>query len=200
MIDKNKQKQTKGQVTSRKILKAAQDLFYKHGYRDTTIADIAAKAGVAVGTFYIYYRDKYTIYETVLASYQEQIRDYIHEIIKHAKTRKEKEKLGLKAWLKFVASNHHVYRIIWESLFVEPDLFKNYYVNFANAYSEALKRDNILLGEDVDLKTVAFMLMGISNFVGLHALFNEKQDEASIDKICDDAIKVLDKGLFNNSK
>ncbi|MGE4342140.1 MAG: TetR/AcrR family transcriptional regulator [Bacilli bacterium] len=196
MIDKKQQKVTKGQATSRKILKAAQELFYKHGYQNTTVADISSKAGVAVGTFYLYYKDKYTIYETVLSNYQRQIRDYIHETIKHATTRKEKEKLGLRAWLKFVASNHHVYRIIWESLFVEPELFRNYYIKFGNAYADALKRDNILEGEDIDLKTVAFMLMGVSNFIGLHTLFDGKYDDETIDKICDDAIKVLDKGLF----
>lgn len=108
----------------------------------------------------------------------------------------KKEKLGLRAWLKFVASNHHVYRIIWESLFVEPELFRNYYIKFGNAYADALKRDNILEGEDIDLKTVAFMLMGVSNFIGLHTLFDGKYDDETIDKICDDAIKVLDKGLF----
>lgn len=196
MVDKKPQKMTKGQATSKKILKAAQDLFYSNGYQNTTVADIAKKADVAVGTFYLYYKDKYTIYETVLTNYQKQIRNYIHEQIKFAETRKEKEKLGLKAWLKFVASNHHVYRIIWESLFVEPDLFRNYYVKFGNAYTDALMRDNVLLNDDVDLKTVAFMLMGISNFIGLHVLFDKKYDEATIDKICDDAIKVLDQGLF----
>lgn len=197
MTDKKGQKITKGQQTSNKLLKASQDLFYRHGYQSTTVADIAAKAGVAVGTFYLYYKDKYTIYETVLSNYQKQIRDYIHNEIKDASSRKERERLGLKAWLKFVSTNHHVYRIIWESLFVEPELFKNYYVKFGNAYADALGRDKILYNENIDLKTVAFMLMGISNFVGLHTLFDKKYADQEIDKICDDVIKVLDQGLFH---
>ena len=196
MIDKKSPRLTKGQMTSRKLLKAAQDLFYKSGYQNTTIADIANKAGVAVGTFYLYYKDKYTIYETVLTHYQRQIRDYIHDIIKDAKTRKEREKLGLKAWLKFVAQNHHVYRIIWESLFVEPELFRNYYIKFGNAYAAALGRDHILEDEDIDLKTVAFMLMGISNFLGLHTIFDSKFSDEDLDKICEDAIQILDNGMF----
>lgn len=199
MSDKNQIKLTKGQLTSRKILKAAQDLFYKHGYQNTTIADIAKKANVAVGTFYLYYNDKYSIYETVLTNYQKQIRDFIHEEIKNSTSRKEREKLGLKAWLKFVAKNHHVYRVIWESLFVEPELFRNYYIKFGNAYNEALIRDGVLQDRDIDLKTVAFMLMGISNFLGLHTLFDQKFSEEEIDKLADDAIKVLELGLFKQS-
>ena len=61
-----------------------------------------------------------------------------------------------------------------------------------------LKKDGILADEDIDLKTVAFMLMGISNFVGLRTLFENKHDDAAIDKICDDVIKVLDRDLFKN--
>lgn len=197
MKDKKGQKITKGQQTSNKLLKAAQDLFYRHGYQRTTVAEIADKAGVAVGTFYLYYKDKYTIYETLLANYQKQIRDYIHKDIKDVESRKERERLGLRAWLKFVTTNHSVYRIIWESLFVEPELFRSYYVKFGNAYADALRRDKILENEDIDLKTVAFMLMGISNFVGLHTLFDKKYSDEEIDKMTSDVIKVLDKGLFN---
>jgi len=196
MINKKIEKLTKGQATSKKILKSAGELFYKHGYQSTTVANIADKAGVAVGTFYLYYKDKYTIYETVLTNYQRDIRDHIQEAIKDATTRKERERLGLRAWLKFVATNHHVYRVIWESLFVEPDLFKNYYTKFGESYAAALKKDGILANEDIDLKTIAFMLMGISNFVGLRTLFENKHDDAAIDKICDDVIKVLDRDLF----
>lgn len=43
------------------------------------------------------------------------------------------------------------------------------------------------------------MLMGISNFLGLHTLFDQKFSEEEIDKLADDAIKVLELGLFKQS-
>lgn len=44
------------------IIEAALDIFAKQGYEDTTIAQIAAAAGVAVGTVYLYFHNKREIY------------------------------------------------------------------------------------------------------------------------------------------
>ncbi len=47
------------------ILAAARDLFVNRGYEETTIADIARAAGVAVGTVYLYFRNKHEVYTGV---------------------------------------------------------------------------------------------------------------------------------------
>ncbi len=47
------------------ILDAARILFTKKGYGETTIAEIAQAAGVAVGTVYLYFRNKHEIYTGV---------------------------------------------------------------------------------------------------------------------------------------
>jgi AcrR family transcriptional regulator len=44
------------------IIEAAREIFAKQGYEDTSIADIAAAAGVAVGTVYLYFHNKRDIY------------------------------------------------------------------------------------------------------------------------------------------
>jgi AcrR family transcriptional regulator len=45
----------------RAILDAARELFAGQGYEDTTIAEIARAAGVAVGTVYLYFQSKHDI-------------------------------------------------------------------------------------------------------------------------------------------
>ena len=45
------------------IIEAALDIFAKQGYEETTIAQIAAAAGVAVGTVYLYFHNKREIYK-----------------------------------------------------------------------------------------------------------------------------------------
>jgi len=54
--------------TRRKIYQAAMELFREKGFEETTMRDIAAKAGVAVGGAYYYYSSKDAI---VLAFYRE---------------------------------------------------------------------------------------------------------------------------------
>ena len=52
----NKKKQKKDA-----LLNAAFDIFTNHGINKTSISDIVEKAGVAKGTFYLYFSDKYDI-------------------------------------------------------------------------------------------------------------------------------------------
>jgi AcrR family transcriptional regulator len=48
------------------ILDAAYKVFSSKGYRDTTIADVAAELGMGHGTFYRYFTNKYDIFQQVL--------------------------------------------------------------------------------------------------------------------------------------
>src|SRR5579864_5829046 len=55
------------------IIEAALDIFAKQGYEDTTIAQIAAAAGVAVGTVYLYFHNKREIYTQVSVNWTERL-------------------------------------------------------------------------------------------------------------------------------
>jgi len=57
----------KAELTERKILDAALDMFRTKGFEETTMRDVAAAAGVATGAAYYYYPSKDAI---VLAFYQ----------------------------------------------------------------------------------------------------------------------------------
>lgn len=55
------------------ILAAARTLFVKKGYEETTIADIAREANIAVGTVYLYFRNKRDVYTAVTVDIGEMI-------------------------------------------------------------------------------------------------------------------------------
>ncbi|HEY1960235.1 MAG TPA: TetR/AcrR family transcriptional regulator [Polyangiaceae bacterium] len=48
------------------ILQAARDVFAKHGYHAAKVEDIVHLAGVARGTFYLYFEDKRAIFEEIV--------------------------------------------------------------------------------------------------------------------------------------
>ena len=50
-------KKTSGQTKSR-IVSAAWELFYQHGYENTTIDDITELSGTSKGSFYHYFSSK----------------------------------------------------------------------------------------------------------------------------------------------
>jgi AcrR family transcriptional regulator len=63
-----------GASTKRKaIVEAAREIFARQGYETTTIAEIAAAAGIAVGTVYLYFRNKREIYLDTSQSWEMEI-------------------------------------------------------------------------------------------------------------------------------
>lgn len=55
------------------ILAAARDVFAKRGYHHTTIDDIVAEAGVARGTFYLYFEDKRAVFSDLIDRFSARI-------------------------------------------------------------------------------------------------------------------------------
>lgn len=55
------------QAKLEKLLSSAQELFMSKGIHDTSINDITSLAGVAKGTFYLYFADKYSIRDHLIA-------------------------------------------------------------------------------------------------------------------------------------
>jgi AcrR family transcriptional regulator len=50
----------------RRVLEAARAVFLEHGYENATTREIAARAGVAVGTVFVYARDKRDLLMTIV--------------------------------------------------------------------------------------------------------------------------------------
>ena len=61
------------------LLNTAFELFTSKGINDTSISDIVNKAGVAKGTFYLYFRDKYDIRNLLISHKSSQLFQSAHE-------------------------------------------------------------------------------------------------------------------------
>jgi len=190
-----------GLKSFKKIIKAGKFLYGKAGFNSTSINDIISKAKVAAGTFYIYFDSKLDLYLYLLDEYRHNIRRSANEATFGLKSRYDMERAGLKAFIMYVKKDPLAYKLIWESLFVDPEIFKDYYQSFALSYIKHLE-PYVKSGEirnDIDLETVAYILMGISNFVGLQMVFKDDAVEADIDFVVDESMKLLQAGLFFNN-
>ena len=56
----------KKELKKESLLASAYSLFIRKGINDTSISDITENAGVAKGTFYLYFKDKWDIHERVI--------------------------------------------------------------------------------------------------------------------------------------
>lgn len=193
----NKPKTQRGQETLDNLCTAAESVFYEKGYHKATIKDITSRAGIGLGTFYIYFDEKKSLYVYLLSQYSKFIRKSINDKISGLTNRKDIEREGLKAYLEVVRDNQYIYNIIWESLYIDRQLFVDYYTDFAKHYVKNIKAAQAEHEmRDLNPETVAYVLMGISNFVGIRYTMFDKQD--SFEEIANDVAVILEKGLFTS--
>jgi AcrR family transcriptional regulator len=188
-----------GLKTFNKIVNTGKKLFAKNGFQATSINDIIAKSKIAAGTFYIHFDSKLALYLYILDLYKVSIRKASALATKGLTSRYDIERAGIKAFIMYAKKDSLAYRIIWESMFVDFDIFRHYYESFAEAYIKHLNDyvENKDLRSDINLETLAYVLMGISNFVGLQIIFKSDITDDQIDDIIDQAMMILDKGIFN---
>jgi AcrR family transcriptional regulator len=186
----------RGIDTLNRILSAAAQVFYQKGYGAANVNDIAKLAGVAIGTFYIYFDGKYNLYKFLLLQCSHQIRKHLSLSTKQCATRREAERMGLKCWLEYTVKNPYIYNLIWESLYVDRKLFIDYYDIFCRSYLRGIKtaqdKGEVLA---IDGEVLAYVLMGATTFLGLNwGVFKEESDD--LDTVVDEFMKLLDHGMF----
>lgn len=71
--EKNRRKTEKGEKTKQKLYTAAATLFNKHDFREVTVDRIVKQAGVAKGTFYIYFESKDALIVSFLLDYVRKV-------------------------------------------------------------------------------------------------------------------------------
>ena len=193
----NKPKTKRGRETLNNILSAAAQEIYEKGYHNAAINDITRRAGVASGTFYVYFDSKDDLYKFLLLQCSHIIRKHLNQVTRDCKTRREVEEVGLREWLKFVQKNQYMYHIIWESLYVDKQLFMDYYSIFSEAYIKGIDaaKERGDVDPEIDSDVLAWTLMGASNFLGLNwGLF--KENTGDVERVVKSFMRILTGNVF----
>ncbi|CTQ56466.1 HTH-type transcriptional regulator EthR [Roseibium album] len=163
----NQPKTARGEATRKAILSAAERVIGAKGYNEASIGHITSEAGVAQGTFYIYFKTKEEVFSELVLEMGRLVRHTIADATQNIQNRLEAEKAGLSAFLEFVRAHPDLYRIVQEALFVDPEAYREYYTAFEDGYraglSAAEAAGQISAG---DAETRAWALMGIARALG----------------------------------
>jgi AcrR family transcriptional regulator len=161
----------RGTETRRRLLDAAEKMFSELGYHDASIVKITEEAGVAQGTFYLYFGSKQDIFEDVVVDLNRRVRHAVNEEAEKGKDRLERELLGFQAYFRFTAEHPALYRVIRQAEFVSPRILGAHYERFSDGYvtglKEAMDRGEIA---KADPETLAWVLMGIAELIGMRAI------------------------------
>ncbi|HAS90856.1 MAG TPA: TetR/AcrR family transcriptional regulator [Clostridiales bacterium] len=191
----NEPKTKRGMETLDKICMAAEELFSEKGYYDTGITDIVSRAGIAQGTFYIYFNDKKSVFVYLIRKLGSELKESIRANIRVSKDRYDEEYMGIKTFLNFVGEHIGLFKIVWQAQFVDPELFKEYYESFSKGYVKNIKKAQTK-GEmnDIDPVILSYCLIGIANFTALK--FIEFDNKNNYEEVVEEVMKFIKNGAF----
>ncbi len=158
----------RGAATRRRLLEAAEQCFAELGYHDASVVKITEAAGVAQGTFYLYFESKKQVFDELVIDLNRRVRHAMREASDRGTTRAEIEREGFAAFFRFTAEHPALYRIIRQAEFVSPETLQLHYERLSEGYvtglREAMERGEIA---QADPEVLAWALMGIGELVGM---------------------------------
>jgi AcrR family transcriptional regulator len=187
----------RGQPPAERLLAAAETLFGEGSYQRTTVAGICARAGMATGSFYAHYGSKAEIFTAVVRQLNADLRMAMKEAIEQAGPgQRERERASFRAFFDMLSERPWMDRIVRESEFVAPGLFREYYEHLARGYARGVRLAQ-LAGEvdaQYDPEVIAYMYTGIGNFIGMRWADWTAGGQVP-DDVLDDLLQVLHHGL-----
>ena len=168
----------RGALTRQRLLEAAEEVFAQVGYHDASIVKITETAGVAMGTFYLYFRGKKEIFDELLIDLNRRVRRAMSEASSQGGTRLEQELLGFRAFFRFTAEHPALYRVIRQAEFVSPEMLRYHYEKLSAGYVEGL-RTAAERGEvgQIDPEVTAWALMAAGELIGMRWILWDERDE-----------------------
>jgi AcrR family transcriptional regulator len=168
----------RGALTRQRLLEAAEEVFAQVGYHDASIVKITEAAGVAMGTFYLYFRGKKEIFDELLIDLNRRVRHAMSEASSQGGTRLEQELLGFRAFFRFIAEHPGLYRVIRQAEFVSPEMLRYHYEKLSAGYVEGLRAaaERGEVGE-IDPEVTAWALMAAGELIGMRWILWDERDE-----------------------
>jgi AcrR family transcriptional regulator len=176
----------RGERTLRKILDAALEEFGERGFSEGSIVGITQRAKVALGTFYTYFDSKEAVFKALVNDMSTRVGEHVAPVLQAAPDTLSGEGKALESYLEFARDHKHVYRIIDEAEFADPEGFEKHYrttaariaarLDAGKAKGEVVQSDSKLASE-----VEAWAIMGMNVFLGLRFAVwgHEKPEEVA---------------------
>ena len=167
----------RGERTRQKLLESAERIFAELGYHEASIVKITEAAGVAQGTFYLYFESKKQVFDELVRDLNRRVRHAMKEASAQGETRVDAELRGFEAYFRFTAEHTALYRIIRQAEFVSPEMLRYHYERLAEGYVEGL-REAMARSEvgEIDPEVTAWALMGAGELIGMRWILWERAE------------------------
>jgi AcrR family transcriptional regulator len=106
------------------ILEAAVELFLEKGVVETTMSEIALRAGISIGSLYQFFPQKAAVIKALHERFSAQLEGFIRQIFAEVKTLDEAAERASESLIELHAMfrEQRIYMALWQAIVVDKDL------------------------------------------------------------------------------
>jgi AcrR family transcriptional regulator len=185
------------QPPAERLISAAEQLFGERSYQRATVAGICARAGIATGSFYAHFSSKADIFGAVVRRINADLRAAMRDALEQAPgDQRARERASFGAFFEMLSRRPWIDRIVRESEFVDPGLFREYYERLARGYARGVRQAQLAGEVDAryDPEVIAYLYTGVGNFIGMRWADWTAGSKVPAD-VVEDLLEVLARGL-----
>jgi AcrR family transcriptional regulator len=159
----------KKERTRARLLDAAEEVFGLRGFNDASIVEITQRAGVALGTFYVYFPSKTSIFNHIIETRIADLRDHLRQAQDRARGTAELERAVLRSFMEWAVAHPNAYRAARQADYVEGTRLRDWYSTFVEDYASRLGRamDAGSLAR-TNPEVLAWSVVGMADLLAMH--------------------------------
>lgn len=162
-------RQEKAALNRTAFIDAAAQVIGAVGYEKASIAKIAEAAGLAHGTFYLYFTDRQELFDQILPLKGLEIMRFLRNEVREATTVIEMERLGLLGFQKYIERSPWFFRLLHEGRSATPKGHATHMSNLVTAFKRALRRwqsqGQLPDFTDEQLETLSLLMIGARDYL-----------------------------------
>jgi AcrR family transcriptional regulator len=186
------------------LLLAGWQEFVAKGFHNTKIQDITRRAGVAKGTFYLYFRDKHDLLETIVNAFFETGLEWIEMAIRKAESERatatETLTAVVKQQLTLLFTHRDVTKFLFFDLSYQPEsrfpsksgLRDRYYATVGSVLAKGIQNGEFR--DDLNIHATVTALEG-SIYWNIYLSMIAQRTDIDISQIVNDLINIYVHGL-----
>lgn len=181
------------------LFRAAMKVVGKYGYAGCSVARVTKAAGIAQGTFYLYFKSRQALLDELLPHVGQQMIEFIRSRVAGAADVFDKEERGFRAFFEYMKINPGFFRVSTEANGAAPIAHAKHLELVTWPYVETLRRGLADSGIDrfdsSELEAVAYMLMAAREYLYIRYIKSGASDKAALEQVVQTYMKFVRGGL-----
>ena len=181
------------------IFDAAAKVIDEHGYAGASISRITEMAGIAQGTFYLYFQSRQDLFDELLPYAGTKMLDFIREHVRGSKDLYEMEERGFRAFFEYMNANKGFIRILNEAETNAPKAHRTHFKILTDRYVRALdrwRRQGMIQNFDrEELVTICYIMMSARSYLYMRYVKMDGKRKRVPEKVVQTYMKLVRSGL-----